>query len=453
MLTSQISGRALHGREVACFILNAVAFMLAITHLNVDTRADNDILSQRGEDLVSALRSRSETALEGCLDGRYLRLVPATDIVRWMSRVNAHCGEIDQFILHRRIDACRAIALLRTTRGYLVPVALEIDGEPPHRIRHARFWDPCLHFRSRKDVKRAVADMGGSVGLYAAEISADGLRPWLDLNADVPLSVASAMKLYLLLSVSSDVTEGRRSWRDDLVLTDADRSMASGVMHRWPGGTVLSLEACAALMIGESDNTAADLILHAIGRSKVESSLSSWGHRDPARTIPYLSTAEMLRLKYHDAGTLGREYVRLPTVDRPKYLQDVIAKTVAGDVRISDKLVPTLVRDVGWFASAKDLAEALRHLWLLSDKKPDGVPLGILGISAPEGTPSALFDYAGAVMGRDGGVRAMACIVLDEGRWHVVTCVVNDARVDPGDVGVRDVMWGILCRGEGRLPE
>ena len=80
-------------------------------------------------------------------------------------------------------------------------------------------------------------------------------------------------------------------------LDSALRSLPSGVLQSWPAGTPMTVESLAILMISQSDNTAADRLLHLLGRERVESRTRVAGNTHVARNTPFLTTREMFALK------------------------------------------------------------------------------------------------------------------------------------------------------------
>src|SRR3546814_19270934 len=84
-------------------------------------------------------------------------------------------------------------------------------------------------------------------------------------------------------------------------------------------------------MVSVSDNSATDILLHALGRDKVEAVLPVVGIKEPAGMRPFLSTLEMFKLKGVDGGALGDQRLELDEKRRRKLLaaQAVPAQIVA----------------------------------------------------------------------------------------------------------------------------
>lgn len=414
------------------------------------TAARSDEESALAAEFAKALNAGSESAVVRCVTPECAKRVPPAEILQWASRVMSSCGSVARTQLRRRIDNRRALFEFITTGEYAFPVLIVTDPAFPNRISHVRAWDPWLHFSSRRDILVAMKRLGAQSALCAAELTKDGLQPWLSIDDHRSYSVASIMKLYLLASLANEVGEHRRTWTDTLKLEEVDRSLdaTSGIMHRWPAGTPLSLQAAAALMIGESDNTAADMILHALGREHVEAELRLWGHSDLDRTVPFLSTAEMFKLKYYDGGEMGRSYCAMGTTEKRVFLSNAVRKLTLAHEHFPSTPKPVLMENVGWFASARDVAEVMRHLWRMSSSDGSNLPLGLLAARAPDVIPDGMYDFAGVKLGKDAGVRAVACVVMDGGRWHVLVCVVNDPEQNPPESRLRALALGVLsCFG------
>src|SRR3546814_18014082 len=73
-------------------------------------------------------------------------------------------------------------------------------------------------------------------------------------------------------------------------------------------------------MVSVSDNSATDILLHALGRDNVEAVLPVVGIKEPAGMRPFLSTLEMFKLKGVDGGALGDQWLALDEKGRRKLL-------------------------------------------------------------------------------------------------------------------------------------
>lgn len=184
------------------------------------------------------------------------------------------------------------------------------------------------------------------------------------LQADRPLAVGSAFKLYVLKALADRVAAGRATFDQVLRLDPIWRSRPSGVLQDWPPGTPVTLAALANLMISISDNTATDHLMGFLGREALEAVA-------PPGCRPFLSTMEMFRLKSGDPAR-AEAFARADPAARRAMLAN-LSKEAAdpGPLRSS----PFLVDTVEWFVSARELC---RVMFELKDQPALGINPGLV---------------------------------------------------------------------------
>src|SRR5690606_10696600 len=101
------------------------------------------------------------------------------------------------------------------------------------------------------------------------------------------------------------VEAGERRWSDVIPLA---RKSFSGRLAAYPVNAPMTHHSLAAAMIAESDNSAADTLLLALGRGKVDALLLRTGHASTDAALPLLTTAEAFALKMPANGDLRRRY-------------------------------------------------------------------------------------------------------------------------------------------------
>jgi hypothetical protein len=175
-------------------------------------------------------------------------------------------------------------------------------------------------------------------------------------------------------------------------------------------------------MISRSDNSAADTLLAALGREKVERLLPALGVRTAARDRPLLSTREAFLLKAGAAAQLaqwkaadeaGRRHILATLADKPASGIDV--------ARFGGSLIA--IGEVEWFASPADLVRTLD--WIR--RSGDRTALDILAIEP--GLPAAARDYSyvGYKGGSEPGVLTMAFLLRRrDGSWAGAAGAWND---------------------------
>lgn len=267
-----------------------------------------------------------------------------------------------------------------------------------------------------------IVGLPGEVSLAAARLEESGPANFLTQKAERPLAIGSSFKLFLLAELVRQVKAGERRWSDVVPLGAA--SLPSGLLHQWPKGSPITLHSLAALMISQSDNSAADTLLAVLGRDKVEAILPAVGVAAPALDSPFLSTREAFVLKFGDPALLRRWKAADPAGRRA-----LLGELGAVEPRRLDRSRftgrPIAIEAAEWFASPADLVRTLD--WLRRSGDPTALEL----LAINPGLDAALardFGYFGFKGGSEPGVLGMNFLIRTrEGRWLAVSAVWNNA--------------------------
>lgn len=272
----------------------------------------------------------------------------------------------------------------------------------------------------------------GSVSVAAAELTESGLREVHGFGADHRLAIGSTFKLYILGALAEEIAAGRLAWDTPLLISDDLKSLPSGQMQLETEGNEFPISRYAELMISISDNTAADHLLHKIGRGTVEAYMARL-NGDPARTRPFLSTMEMFRLKLGPDRTLPGRYAAADEAGRRAMLAKggEVEQTSPSLAAASMWTSPYEIERLEWFASATELCRLMADLHRL-EMLPGMEPLrSLLRVN-----PGLQFDsqrwksiaYKG---GSEPGVLNMTWLLeRDDGRWFAVSVGWNDTEKD-----------------------
>jgi beta-lactamase class A len=260
-------------------------------------------------------------------------------------------------------------------------------------------------------LNEAVEALGALRGQTSVLVLTDGAER-AARRADEPMAVGSAFKLAVLAVLRDDIDKKRRAWTDIATLRAADRSVPSGFLQSWPEGSRLTLESLASLMISQSDNTAADTLLHLVGRDRVEA-LSS-------RNRPLLSTREISVLKADGNGDWLGRYQAADESARRAILAQIATQPVPAKSRALSKPVAL---DVEWLFTARELCALM--------SKVQDLPLMSIN-SGP--ARAADWDHVAYKGGAEPGVINMTTWVRKGGRSHCVSATWNDpaSSVDDG---------------------
>lgn len=361
-----------------------------------------------------------------------LRLLPP-------AQLNEYFATIGDLRLDRILQAEPAAILVEVTAGGRKQW-MELSVDASGRIAMARLMNPITPKptpASWKEIDRRARKAAARMGFMAAEITRDGsCRPVRGLAPRTARPLGSMFKLYVLQAVARKIPD----WNSTLVIRPELKSLPSGELQTRPDNSEVSVLEAAKLMIAISDNTAADLLIHRVGRKAVETTRS--------RDVPFLTTREMFVLKGADYPAHARRYLSLGTKQREKYLAEVVAKVPLSAVKAW--LQPRELDTIEWFGSPADVCAAHARLRGLKDRRVEEVmtqndaglgldPKTWRSVWFKGGSESGLLDLGFSARTRDG-------------RTFFVTAMASDpaAPLDEGNVGSELVA---LARGAFTLME
>ncbi|MFD2415237.1 serine hydrolase [Amycolatopsis pigmentata] len=213
---------------------------------------------------------------------------------------------------------------------------------------------------SWQELDSRLSALGARVSFAASEIGADGrCRTVHGVNEDVQRPLGSTFKLYVLGALGTAVAEHRASWTENLAIRDDWKSLPSGVLQNEPAGTELPLSTYADKMISVSDNTAADHLIHRLGRDAVQRQLFLFGNQRPQANIPFLTTKALFEFKGAQYPARADAYLALPRWARPAALADLERLPLTG-LAIWPK--PEKIDQLEWFASPTDICRVFSGL-------------------------------------------------------------------------------------------
>jgi beta-lactamase class A len=148
-----------------------------------------------------------------------------------------------------------------------------------------------------------------------------------------------------IVTLKSEISSGKRSWKDVVQLNSSMKSLPSGMLQTWASGSYLTVQSLAALMISISDNTATDTLINLIGRQRIESF--------SPRNRPFLTTRELFVLKGKENRDLLKRYQTSNQAQRRVILNRLATKPLP-DVSDFEGVNPVAL-DVEWFFTASEL--------------------------------------------------------------------------------------------------
>ncbi len=392
----------------------------ALAQTDADTQqimpAVQQRLDARGNDVVAVIRGEKNAA--DVFSDAFLAEVPPEKFAEFSEQVQAQFGPVVGF---------EGVSFDRDGKAIITILFERATGSGAFMLQDDAFYRVSGlvldTFHPVEDSpEKLVADLARLRGKTAAWFGPiDGSRPLFSHNAAAPMAIGSTFKLYVLAAVTKAVADGHLEWDGIVPLTV--KSFAGGTLYGWPDGAPLTIQTAASLMISQSDNTATDLLIDAVGRAAVESQIRASEHSDPDAMLPILDTYEIVALKAREAGArygnASEEEQRkiAASITREPITAQQVAALFGGD--------PVRIDAVEWFASMNDQRNILRHLLAMEDQ----TALAILGINPGLGS-SALqgWKYAGYKGGSEPGVLNLAWLLQsEEGTWYMLGLSRNDA--------------------------
>jgi beta-lactamase class A len=224
-------------------------------------------------------------------------------------------------------------------------------------------------------VDTALRSAAPQVRMLVANVSSGSCQPVHSIDADTAAPIGSVFKLYVLDALRNAVAAGRVKWNQRFRVTAQVKSFPSGVLQNEPDGTQMPVQDAAAKMIVISDNTAADMLIHLLGRRAVEASLTMTGMANPAPNRPFLTTREVFILMLEDWPTLAERYLAADEASRRKLLSGTVDRLPLPDLAAAQALLTRPDMGLGHAASASDICRAYLSLAPLA-RQPALSPVG-----------------------------------------------------------------------------
>lgn len=306
----------------------------------------------------------------------------------------------------------------RATVGFTLVVA----PQPAGRVVGLRIVGARTANDSMAKVMAEIAALPGTTSFAVATLADGSPKPRAAHRADAAMAIGSSFKLTILAELARAVEVGERRWSDIIPL--GPKSFSGRLLH-WPDRAPMTLHSLATAMIAESDNSASDTLLLALGRDKVDAMLATTGHANPDQALPLLTTAEAFALKMPANADLRGRYATASPDARRALLRDAASRLTAEKVDVGSVAeVPTAIDSIEWFASPKDMIGLLAWLRLHG-----GEALPVLAVNP--GIPPAdakRWRYLGYKGGSEPGVMAMNFLAQrQDGSWYAVSSSWNDA--------------------------
>lgn len=312
-------------------------------------------------------------------------------------------------------------------RDAVATMTMTIDAAAPHQVSGLRVTNVSGREKSIEEVTAALRALHGTTGFALARLGTGAPELRVQHQADRPFAIGSAFKLIILAELVRATNAGERKW-GDMVTLDGTPLPGGGYFMK-PRGTRVSLRELATQMISISDNSATDILLHTLGREKVEAMLPVVGVRDPARNRPFLGALELFKLKGIEANNLAARYLAENETGRRRMLDGEVAQLPM--LLIKPTLFrdgkPVLIEQLEWFLSPADLVRVMDWLRRNTEGPGGGDARAILSKNPGIGPVAGKWQWVGYKGGSEPGVMNMTLLLKAKtGDWYVLTGSWND---------------------------
>jgi beta-lactamase class A len=262
-------------------------------------------------------------------------------------------------------------------------------------------------------------------GVYQLD---SGIAPRLlaGSNTSQDMAVGSVFKLAILGALDEQIAQGHMRWTDTITLSQ--HTVPSSRLLRWPDNAPLTLYSLAAMMISDSDNRATDVLLHHLGRARVEDFARRNGGLSGPNAFPLLSTLEATVLKNPHLGPARQSWLSGNETTRRQILTQYGTLFTHEHVNMDAYAAgPADIGSIEWFASPDAVARI--HSWFAHHATREAREILSINPGIPEATAGE-WRYLGYKGGSEPGVLAFSFILQDANHHYAVTLTWNNPAAE-----------------------
>jgi len=312
----------------------------------------------------------SRQVIDAHFDSHFLGQVTVAGVNSALAQVPAPRGASLVGLLSQDPASLVAVATFGKTK---LTVTIEVDGSGLISGLLLRPYLPASPTSWAK-IDRDLAALAPDTSFLAARVSSHGIcTPIHQVASSTARPLGSMFKLFVLGALAHQIAAGRVAWNQELTVTNALKSTGSGSLQYSPAGTRVSVQETATKMISISDNTAADMLIHLVGRSAVEAQVRQWSDH-AALDNPFLTTRELFLLKDADYPVLANKYLSLDPSRRAAFLASSVDPLPLSRLQ-GGWPEPRDIDTIEYFASPDDICRAFAGLQQLATQ-PGLAPIG-----------------------------------------------------------------------------
>ena len=378
----------------------------------------------------------------------FLAQVPVAQLTGIFRQFYAQAGAVARTVQTSSRGSEYGEYRFETEKGMSFPAKIGIESSAPYRIEMLWFGLPQSATQSPDEIIGKLKALHGRTSLAVYRLDGSAPRLLHGLEPDAPMAIGSTFKLYVLGALAQEAVAGRVPWDRVVRLEEGLKSLPSGVLQTWPAGTPLTVQTLASEMISISDNTAADHLLHLLGRPAVEDAQKTMGHATPERNVPFLATHELFQLKAKDHPERAGAYLARDADGRRAYLDDSLAGMGRTGIEQIESHTPAAIDRLEWFASTADLCRAMAWLRAHTEGETErrAAPArAILAINPGLEVDRGVWTYVGYKGGGEPGVLNMTWLLgRRDGAWFAVSASWNDETQTVDTTELATLLQGLI---------
>lgn len=385
--------------------------------------SSKDPLNQRCTEIAAEFSSNPPN-INTLFSPHFLDSVPESQIRGLFRQYFEKYGRVVEVNEIKRSSDQHAVFELTFAKGFQAQVDLTINQTAPRLIEGLWIGVAAPIITTLDNLSTSFAGLKGKASFVVAKLNQAGETILASYHPGDILPIGSAFKLFVLGTLIRDIGAGERHWSDIVRLRNTWKSLPSGFLQEWPNGSPLTLQTLATLMISQSDNTAADVLIHVLGRKHVEETMSLMGIRPDESMKPFLTTREMFLLKDKRSSASLDTYLAMNEPERRTYLKKVIAHENIKDALPWDLTsnAPSAVDSLEWFASSKDMTSAMAWIWRHTANANTRPARDILAINPGIAFDRELWPYVGFKGGSEPGVLNLTFLLQSKSKgWYVMS--------------------------------
>lgn len=290
--------------------------------------------------MYNTLFTQSEENIAELFTEEFLNQVPVNNIVQILNRYKNKLGKLQE--------------VQRTDNNYELffengSVNSKISVNSNNKINGLWFGSMTFFQDDYDKILKEFNNLSSETSVYILKNNKEEI---ISLNENKKMAVGSTFKIYVLKALYEQIESTNKDWNDIIKLREENISIPSGILQDWPINSPLTVSSLANLMISVSDNTATDHLIDYVGRDYLEEITGK-------NNTPFLKTSEFFKLKHKATSDVKNKYIEGSLEEKREIIKTVKGLQINKEDLSSE---PTLINEVEWFFSTKELAKTIYEL-------------------------------------------------------------------------------------------